>query len=485
VRSIEEQPALRFDHYGIGVHVLARRDLVTPGRQHTIGGQLANPDALASYERDMLSYAYRDDPPFRTILSANAREVRLELLPVLEYASESRTVELRTATPPRELNYIAGVTIFERIDLDVLHLILLPRPESDYSSLSEYEIIKLAKLWEGGEEVSSHPASGDAAATVTFRRDCGEQALRLRELMARVFEEWELGDVSAPGYGRLTGTIQLSNPQAGPYGNVENLFEEICRLRIQPGTFELTEERAHRSIKAVGGIIQGLLDFDEIDYIELGDVFNSVAVDAGEISGFFKGSLLSIGAATDRDWQSPTGMSPYLLIPHAVILHNEGRLRAASNIHRRLPGASSERPTTGRMQAVLRAAAQVARRARNYPTIEETLGLIDEMSSEIGGQIPNVFHYSRERAVWESGHDTRGLRDYQNAVRGDLEIARENADTRQKRRTAKDVVIALVLSALGAVLAASAHQSHAVPLWVIAVIWLIVIAAYISYRSQQ
>jgi hypothetical protein len=64
----------------------------------------------------------------------------------------------------------------------------------------------------------------------------------------------------------------------------------------------------------VAGILQGLLDFREIDDDELADVFADADVDADgeELRAFHKGTLLSISAeADDSDERpSPVGIDP-------------------------------------------------------------------------------------------------------------------------------------------------------------------------------
>jgi hypothetical protein len=55
----------------------------------------------------------------------------------------------------------------------------------------------------------------------------------------------------------------------------------------------------------------------------------------GTLVGFHKGSLISIGEhsfgfpGTSSGRQSPMGVSPYLAVPHAVVLHNDECLRRA------------------------------------------------------------------------------------------------------------------------------------------------------------
>jgi hypothetical protein len=151
--QLDEEPELRFRQYAIAFHVAAawcgegepeRRGATQPAR------------AMESYEEDMLLYAHRDDPPFRTLVVPAKEPVTVRFPPELEYEAEGRTRRVRCAGATkagrlRNFRLAVGHTVFERSDLAALTLVLTPMdPPSEDSEINEYDVIKLVKLWEGG-----------------------------------------------------------------------------------------------------------------------------------------------------------------------------------------------------------------------------------------------------------------------------------------------------------------------------------------------
>jgi hypothetical protein len=156
-------------------------------------------------------------------------------------------------------------------------------------------------------------------------------------------------------------------------------------------------------------------------------VFAGMDVGQDGLQGVHKGTLLYL-AASDRTWdvgKTSYGISPYLLLPHAVLVHNEEVLRAAAAAVREERKAARRLSQTrralarvleqGRLRALfrmplfaLRVAQVAARRVR------EERKKLREVRERLHGALqrdylPNVFHYPNERRIYEIGETSRGL----------------------------------------------------------------------------
>jgi GNAT superfamily N-acetyltransferase len=402
-----EQPLLdEVTEYGIGIHLPVRNP-----RAAGIGSEAE----LRSFEDDILAYAFRESPPFRTRAVPVREEwarVAVEFAGEITFLSEGRRVtflssqarhlSLRSADPQgrtRRFLLRASRTDFETSDLSILHLVLGPDPASDETALHEWDLIKLMKLWNGGEGVSVDGVDADGRQFLRFV--AGGEEVTLLELARHVFGE----DVE-PGAPRV-GTVQILHPACE-----SGICDAIRDVVDRQGAAEL-EPAMQDAVTAAGGIFQGLLDFEEIDNDELADVFKGVQVEDELLSAVHKGTLLVI-SATDRAFSAENvrltiGLSPYLLVPHAVLLHNEWWLRDAV---KQLDAAAEPGRSKGKRLETARA--EVGR------TLSRRL-------------VPNVFHYPEERRLYAVGRRSRGLQSQQAAVEKRLAAVKSELGARSER----------------------------------------------------
>jgi hypothetical protein len=193
--------------------------------------------------------------------------------------------------------------------------------------------------------------------------------------------------------GPRAGTMQVLHPACALTG--DERAPNICREVDEVLSGEGAADPSNR-LRALGGVVCGLLDFLEIDGDELADVFREVDREEELVRSFHKGTLI-VASASDRAFDSEgvrlsVGLNPYLLIPHAVLLHNEWWL---SHAVRRLDEASRGRRRTARLE---QARADVAK------TLSQRL-------------VANVFNYQDERSLYETGLSARGLDKRERAVR--------------------------------------------------------------------
>jgi hypothetical protein len=421
--DIQEAPVLRFSRYAVVFHFVD-----ASGAAHV--AHQPSPE-FASFERDLLSFAYRAQPPFGGAIVGvpdRLRRVEVHYPPALRYTSEGLDIRLLCADGAptggrrRKVRLLASRTRF-RGGMSVLHLVVSPDGDSADSSMNEYDLVKLSKLWEGGEGVG--PDSPFRIDHLVTFQDAGGRSHTIADLAASIFD---LQDPIAR-QPRL-GTIQLLCGDAIVPAGVEwrDVWEYVQALKEGSDATSSSsairfpkEETHHRAIKGVAGILQGLLDFDRIGPSEIADVLGTTQVSDGALIGIHKGTLLSM-SETDRAYDAApaVGVSPYLLTPQAVLAHNEESLREASE--------AAQMADSGTMRAL------TSSRRKMHLALNRYL-------------LPNVFHYSTERMIFDIGMTSRGLTDQERALRAALAELTAELDTRiaDRRRIAEDVISGLLL----------------------------------------
>jgi len=457
-----EEPKLAFREYAIAFHVAAR----WAGEGEPPNARTREERALESYEDDMLLYAHRDEPPFRTrVVQSKLRQVTVGFAAELAYEAEGQHKRIRcfgADADGRSLRFavVLGETVFERSEvvfkhartpLGVLTLVLTPGEE-----LSEYDVIKLAKLWEGGESVGA-PSAIREGHDLWFSTKPRERTT-LHSVMSLAFPDWhplgfaEAEEETGARRGYRIGTIELQVPRERWR---KSLFADLVTLKRRR---EAPKNRARwdRAV-AVGGVLQGLLDFRAIEADELADVFAEIEIDPDDetMRAFHKGTLLSLSgeeeAADDEEERpSPLGVDPYLAVPNIVLLHNEQRLKSA-------------RHREGELSAMQR---RSARELLKPAAINQTENGLSDMARLLAQDLPNVFHYRSERRLQKRGRQSRGLDDLNTFVRLRMEDLSSVLQSRVRNRDRWTAVLGIVVGVVTAFLVQQAIQGRS--LWVIA-----------------
>jgi len=480
-----EQPVLTFRRFAIAFHLVATAAEDGPKRAEEAKADRAD-DAraraewgLASYEDDMLLYAHRDDAPFTTWIVPSKLQTATVFFPrELSYESEGKVRHLHChgatdAGRTRRFRVTLAETKFRSERLAVLSLVLTPSaPGSEESVLNEYDVIKLVKLWEGGEgglgESSAIAEEGDP--DVWFDTDLGKRAT-LHDLAVQAFPAWRpLGPAedpcSPPGRGFFTttarkgyrvGTVELELVP-GPW--TQELFCDIAMLG-KHGEAPNRDPEGLRwdRVVAVGGILQGLLDFVRIEDYELADVFAEVDVDPDgeELRAFHKGTLLSLSVeaepqteheaeASDEERAKPMGVDAYLAVPNIVLLYSEQRLKSArlcvNNLSARQRAPFGDRAAIG--------------------ATENGLSTVARMLAQ---QLPDVFHYPSERDLQQRGRDSRGLADLETYVRLRIDDLSGVLESRVRLRDRWTAAVGIAIGVVTAFLVQQAIEGK--PLWLI------------------
>lgn len=472
LNSVEEDPSFTVEQYGIAF------EFVTQGAPVPT---LDPPsEALASFERDSLAYADRDTAPFSTKaihVPEPCRRIDIEFCRELRFTSEGRMSTLVSTT--RGIRHVevqvrASVTTFKS-GVRVWHLVLTPRPHSNAVALTEFDLIKLVKLWEGGEEVRGSYAGEGPETAVQFRR--GDQIWTLRELAQDVFKKQADDKGPRPGSEMpRAGIVQLIVEDEGPI-RWRDAWSAIRAAQKEIGvdtSFPLQQPSQRPFIESIAGVIQGLIDFREVDDAELHDIFAAMDVGEDGLRGIHKGTLVYFGAS-DRPWEVGKlsyGVSPYLLLPHALLLHNEQILRTVADSvgnYAEIARKSSDAKQrlfclfdhTGCkilhlphfMKEKISAAFTAAHRSRKA---RKALRGVRQYLHEAleRDYLPNVFHYPNERKIYDAGELSRGLAALAARLRDRLlELnARWETGSSMRRAMAGDLQAALLFVLGGLVL---------------------------------
>ena len=202
VKTTEEEdeegaPTLEFHDYALAFHFAAdwkRLPVASKKDGMERGSAGSGVEPMESYERDLLLYAHRDDPPFYTLVvpvPAETATLTARFPAELLYESEQRRVRLRCWSDGRPghrcrtFSVFASETIFERSRIVVLEPYFGTRRVASHDSqLNEFDLIKLIKLWEGGE---GRPAP-DWEKEILFETAAGESKT-LEETARQLFRD--------------------------------------------------------------------------------------------------------------------------------------------------------------------------------------------------------------------------------------------------------------------------------------------------------
>jgi hypothetical protein len=397
---------LEFEDFGVALHFVA------PHRHVAYATDEINP--FTSFEEDLFSYRYgpgrrrlEPDTIFKTEpleVATSLQTIVLSMPAAIAYESEGAEKTLGLPAPHvgterrRTLAVKASRTHFPRSNYDVFHLVFVSAgragrisAQSEFA-IDEYDVVALSKLWQGGE-------GSRLAEQIRVRPVGGGDAMTIETFALAVFD----GELKEADRRVRLGTIQLITRDATCGVAWEEIWDDIDGLcdDERPDTL-----RHKKQVAGLGGMLQGILDFEEIDTWELADVFAGSKIDSGLV-GIHKGTLLCV-MESDRSYDvtaTRIGVSPYLLLPQAMLLHNEELLDVAARF-------------------------VSAAQAENDPRKLEDC--VNDMGNSLKEFLPNVFHYPQERWLFLQGERSRGL-----AVRRrQLSEERENLDRLWKQKVA-------------------------------------------------
>lgn len=382
-----ESPELRFTECGIALHFVS--------------------DFQGSAD-GVRMHAFHSEP-----LSFNNAKflIEFEIPAVFHYEAEGTDKALVSEHgSPRRIRFNAHLSSTIVAGLrEVLHLVINPElrqlaETTRDGSLTAYDIIKLSKLWAGGERPRFMKS---ASSQLRFRADVSQSDWIDSQLTSyddlggiiNAYLKHHVRDSSPKALALVGGTIQilLGDDQAG-----QTVFREIVAIASDDELPTPAHERPpaiSRALLEMAGIKTSILDFEYVDALEIDETFRHSIMPNEEafFLGLHKGTLVhfSVNDRAYREAKANIGISPYLLFPHAVLLHNEQCL---------LEAKAAAEGTFGEQEIGTLRSAELKIREKVQQHMQ-----------------PNVFEYATEQAIYTFGHRARGLDKLREALDDQLE----------------------------------------------------------------
>ena len=332
---------------------------------------------------------------------------------------------------------------FNTTDLALLHLVLLWKPPSpsapldSESQLTEFELIRLAKLWEGGEGAAGPELSrldnklrSGATDWVTFiSNDMPKTFSWLSDSVRRdAFPCATIAQHPEKRWPYVTGSVQgLLHPEP-----MDRLVDGLNHLQGgAPGVPDGDEHLAHKLL-SLSGVLRALISFEDTRSHELPSIFKETVVGHRVITAVHKGTFLRVA-------DSARMPSPYFLLPHGLVLHNEYLLREAVRCgHTALENARAHR----RGQAL-----RLVRAPRLVNQLHDARREINRMlDARVDAA---VIHYPNLRVLYADAARSRGqLALHERAERYSDELRDEAEALSARQRTFVQTVTAVVVLAL-------------------------------------
>lgn len=423
----EDDAVLQLSRVGICLHYVEQ---LPPDASFPPDDGLCN--VLASMELDLLAYRFQDPAPFSSRVAPlhtddqtatctyGRRPIQIIYPSSFVYHSEGRSPRLTTAKPERNADVLISATEFRNSGVRVWHLTITPRAGEQFN---EFEIIKLIHLYDGRTERTG------LTALIQFRLAGGQARVTAAGLPAL------LGVTPVPGSSLelRSGTLEL---MVGTDDTAEDVHVEVLdtlrKAREEDGESERSQLDAwmdqdglhRRTIMAYCGIVTGIFDFDKIDGEEALDTLEPTFPASSAFLRIHRRTLICI-ADDDRSmrecWDT-VGISPYLIIPHAALLHNEALVDGAESLLE---------------QALADPKASLAGLETAHVLAERKLHAL---------YLPNVFNYVTERVLFTRGSECRGSDDKRSAVLAKLEQLKGNIEiVREQERNRGQLAIQLLL----------------------------------------
>lgn len=440
-------PTLRLSQVAIGFHFVTvdeiERDGPVSSRSTTASpqhapralrraGKTSKPSALDGYEcpiyhsfeLDVLSYRFQAAPPIVSACTADTQvEVNVSFPDETTYVSEGLRQTLFGA--PVSLRCRASLTHsrFPATGVRIWHLVLAPM---EGETLTEFDLVRLISLYYHDHERSDQ--AGQTAFEIETER------LTLQALVLRLS-----GGVASVG-DPDAGTVEFNPITADTQEDLDTWTRLLSALYLttvddQDGFRELEDlyrDPASRSmIKACCGIVSGLFDYDRLSLAEVQD---TLAPDssAGPYAVWLNRATLANIDLYDEMLERcgrTIGLSPYLILPHAVLLHNEFITDCADEIAQAAIVEDDIRAADNDASATLEAQRQEL--VERVHALETHRRAVDRALSQ--EYVPNVFHYAGERELYEVGTASRGALDRRQGVeRLAVEIHARLLDARER-----------------------------------------------------
>jgi len=391
-----ERPALNLKEVAVCLHYIPQ--------WHSAPEQVLpypNCPIFQSMELDLMSYGYQIQRLLGSQCEmAESIPVEIRFPEFIVYHTEGRDMLLLPTRRICHAQALVSSTLFLISGIRIWHVALAPQKEEDFS---EYDIIKLIHLYDGRTENTG------LATKVKFRVGTGghkEREITVEELLPEL-----LGMMPRkPAVCRpKAGTVQIITGEQGTRYSAElsETMDAIQVARTRDGKqahadiVRWMSDRTHqgKALLALCGILTGIFDFVEVDEEEVLDTMEPTFASPGSLIRIHRCTMVSI-AQKDRamvEMKNHIGISPYLLLPHAALLHNEILIEDSE---------SALSATTAKRKVHLRKQESALRRTQRN---------LDRL------YLPNVFNYVTEKTLFTQGAEGRGTNERLTAARARLQ----------------------------------------------------------------
>lgn len=376
-----------------------------------------------SMELDLMSYGYQ----IHKLLGSRCEHgepipVEIQFPERIDYHTEGRHMLLLPERRTCRVHARVSSTLFLLSGIRVWHVVLVPE---DGEGFTEFDIIRLIHLYDGRTE------NTDLGARVKFRIGFKESGggFALADGLLQLL----LGDrAEIPGrLGPTAGTVQIITGRGTTRDDTDlgQVMQAVQAARTLGGEDAYKNlvlwisERTGQGLAllALCGIVTGIFDLAEIKEEEALDTIEPTFSSPGCFLRIHRCTSVSI-CKEDRAMEgvkNRIGISPYLLLPHAALLHNEALIEDSET--------TLVKVATGH-RVSLRELEEADQRIRRN---------LDRF------YLPNVFNYVTERTLFARGAEGRGTNERLAAARaklaeldGQLESAWEQRHDRGQMRIA-------------------------------------------------
>jgi hypothetical protein len=414
-------------------------------------------DQFHSYETDLLSYHFQRDRP---ITSRFKPEITLDCLEIhfpkqYTYHSEGRSHNLTNERDTIKAIARISETSFHASENSVWSLTLMNYP-GDY--FSELEIIKLSSFFGSSQERTGLKDS------IKFSLP-GGNAMSLSDFICSII------DLRGQAITMGSGIIQLDTSKIESktdwlqltwgtfYDEITDSFSNPHSPNIALNTRYNEEQSYTDFLNLMCGFALGIFDFKRMGFDEVVDTLQLLKGDNSYLLFVNRGIMLNL-CHDDEMFQSVRehiGISPYLLIPNAVLNNNTFYLEATLSNLNALDFAAQ--PT-----ATLLAERKRAERALSK------------------GVVNNIFHYKTEKNLFEFCSAERNHSLMIQAIKANLDELQHLLDERKTTREDRsDLFMTLLLTVLSCLQFQGIFQSIANDNFVMSWIYTVTFSITITF----
>ncbi|WP_085922022.1 GNAT family N-acetyltransferase [Nitrosospira lacus] len=439
-----EEPVLPLKAASVCLHFVQRKAELRESEPDRVFG---------SMELDLLNYQFQVNPPLTSRHKLGEGNMAEIIFPSsFQYHSEGRFESLICDQMQKKVNCMLNMTEFKHSKIRIWHLTLSAHEDNP---LNEFEIIKLISLYDGRSEDTGPYAPPSKENTASEKKilaneikfKYGDEPFSIIGLISKLVANYRdpPSQHKSSELELKSGTIQLLlkdeetktllwnaiRARSKAEQSTENVQSAVNGNNPHEATRAVMAENGlpAKALQALSGITIGIFDFGQTDFEEIVDTFEPSFEDGSVFIKFNRCTLLSI-AQDDRAFEAckkTIGISPYLIIPHAVLIHNEELVQMAEKEIQSIEEKKS-------FFSILKLGSLEAA----YNTASEYL---------YSQHLPMIFNYPTETILFKQGKRKRGSTQKYKIVQSQLlEFQKRIEELWQLRRGIVGAVIATLLA---------------------------------------